>query len=96
MTPSDNPAMQAELLNTEPPKRKRRWFQFRLRTLLIGVTLLAAACPFGVRLLERWRIENVIREIERRIYAADHSGLHQRRSVDSRPTDDSCTIESAP
>jgi hypothetical protein len=28
---------------TEPPKRKRRWFQFSLRTLLIGVTLLAVA-----------------------------------------------------
>ena len=26
------------------PKRKRRWFQFSLRTLLIGVTLLAAVC----------------------------------------------------
>jgi hypothetical protein len=25
----------------DPPKRKRRWFQFSLRTLLIGVTLLA-------------------------------------------------------
>jgi hypothetical protein len=25
------------------PKRKRRWFQFSLRTLLIGVTLLAVA-----------------------------------------------------
>jgi hypothetical protein len=35
----DNAAMQ-----TEPPKRKRRWFQFSLRTLMIGVTLLAAVC----------------------------------------------------
>jgi hypothetical protein len=26
------------------PKRKRRWFQFSLRSLLIGVTLLAVAC----------------------------------------------------
>jgi hypothetical protein len=60
-----------------------RRFQFRLRTLMIGVSLLAAACPLGVRLLERWRIENVIREIGRRIDAADHSGLHQRRSVDA-------------
>jgi hypothetical protein len=29
---------------TEPPKR--RWFQFSLRTLLIGVTLFAAACGY--------------------------------------------------
>jgi hypothetical protein len=29
---------------TEP--RKRRWFQFSLRTLLIGVTLLGVACGY--------------------------------------------------
>ncbi len=28
------------------PKRKRRWFQFSLRTLMIGVTLLAVACGY--------------------------------------------------
>ena len=28
--------MQAEPNKVEPPKRKRRWFQFSLRTLLIG------------------------------------------------------------
>jgi hypothetical protein len=33
--------MESEPLNAEPPNRKRRWFQFRLRTLLIVVTLLA-------------------------------------------------------
>jgi hypothetical protein len=37
---NDNAAMDAE------PKRKRRWFQFSLRTLLIGVTLLAVACGY--------------------------------------------------
>jgi hypothetical protein len=36
--------MQAEPSKAEPPKRKRRRFQFRLRTLMIGVTLLAGAC----------------------------------------------------
>jgi hypothetical protein len=34
-------------MRTEPPeadlpKYKRRWFQFSLRTLLVGITLLAA------------------------------------------------------
>jgi hypothetical protein len=29
---------------TDLPKRKRRRFQFRLRTLMIGVTLIAVAC----------------------------------------------------
>jgi hypothetical protein len=36
--------MQTEPPQADPPKRKRRWFQFSLRTLLIGVTLLAVAC----------------------------------------------------
>jgi hypothetical protein len=36
---------------TEPikpnlPKRNRRWFQFSLRTLMIGVTLVAVACGY--------------------------------------------------
>ena len=33
--------MQTDPPRTDPPKRKRRWFQFSLRTLMIGVTLLA-------------------------------------------------------
>ena len=41
----DNGAMEAEPLNVDPPRRKRRWFQFSLRTLMIGVTLLAV--PIG-------------------------------------------------
>ena len=36
--------MQTEPTKADPPKRKRRRFQFRLRTLMIGVTLLAVAC----------------------------------------------------
>ena len=31
--------MPTEPLKADPPKRKRRRFQFRLRTLLIGVTI---------------------------------------------------------
>jgi hypothetical protein len=37
----DNAAMETE------PKRKRRWFQFSLRSLLIGVTLLAVLLGYG-------------------------------------------------
>jgi hypothetical protein len=29
-------------------KRERRWFQFSLRTLMIGVTLFAVGCWIGV------------------------------------------------
>jgi hypothetical protein len=38
--------MPTEPPNAEPPKRQRRWFQFSLRTLLIGVTLLAVPCAY--------------------------------------------------
>jgi hypothetical protein len=31
-------------MQADAPKRKRRWFQFSLRTLMIGVTLLALVC----------------------------------------------------
>jgi hypothetical protein len=40
--------MEPDPLKAEPPKRKHRRFQFRLRTLMIGVTLLAAACWVAV------------------------------------------------
>ncbi len=33
-------------MKAEPPKRKRRWYQFSLRTLMIVVTLLAGACAY--------------------------------------------------
>jgi hypothetical protein len=36
--------MQTESPKADPPKRKRRWFQFSLRTLMIGVALLAIPC----------------------------------------------------
>ena len=37
----------ADAPNTaEPGKPRRRWFQFRLRTLLVGVTLLAIPCAY--------------------------------------------------
>ena len=38
-------AMKAEPLNVDLPKRKRRWFQFSLRTLLIGGTYRKADIP---------------------------------------------------
>ena len=43
---ADNAAMEAEPIKADPPNRKRRWFQFSLRTLMIGVTLLAVACAY--------------------------------------------------
>jgi hypothetical protein len=48
----DNAAMQTEPRKTDPPKRKRRWFQFSLRSLLIGVTLTAVGCGYVARQAE--------------------------------------------
>jgi hypothetical protein len=45
LRPTDNAAMEAEPIKAEPSKRKRRWFQFSLRTMLIMVALLAV--PLG-------------------------------------------------
>jgi hypothetical protein len=42
----DNAAMHIAPSKAEPPKRKRRWFQFSLWTLMIGVTVLAVACGY--------------------------------------------------
>ena len=36
----------AEPIEAAPPERKRRWYQFSLRTLLIVVTLLAVPCAY--------------------------------------------------
>jgi hypothetical protein len=45
-------------MGAEPPKRKRRWFQFSLRSLLIFVTLLAVACGYVAREAEIVRKRN--------------------------------------
>jgi hypothetical protein len=43
LTPTDNAAMEAEPPKSTTPKRRRRWYQFSLRTLLIAV---AAFCIY--------------------------------------------------
>jgi septal ring factor EnvC (AmiA/AmiB activator) len=63
----DNAAMPSELPKADPPKTKRRWFQFSLRSLLVGVTLLAVAS---------W----VIADRARLIHERDES-LHQAKSL---------------
>ena len=45
--------MPDQLKTAEPGQPRRRWFQFRLRTLLVGVALLAI--PLGY-LAHEWRI----------------------------------------
>jgi hypothetical protein len=48
----------------EPRKPRRRWFQFRLRTLLIGVMLLSVAAAYV-----RWQAKIVS---ERTAWLAEH------------------------
>ena len=41
--------------NAARPKSRRRWCQFSLRTLLLGVTLAGVACAVGVPAVVRWQ-----------------------------------------
>ncbi|HEV2972726.1 MAG TPA: hypothetical protein VGY55_22350 [Pirellulales bacterium] len=54
--------MQAGLPQADPPKRKRRRFQFSLRSLLVGVTLLAVPLGFVGRQIKIVREREAIRE----------------------------------
>ena len=49
--------MDSELSQTEQPRRKRRWFQFSLRTLLIVTTLLAVGTGLLSQRIARKRKE---------------------------------------
>ena len=49
--------MQTEPPKADPPKRKRRWFQFSLRTLMIVVVIVAIPCAWLGRKIERKRQE---------------------------------------
>ncbi len=54
--------MPTEPSKAEPPNCKRRWFQFSLRTLLVGVTLLAVACAWLGKRIELKRQERATKE----------------------------------
>jgi Leucine-rich repeat (LRR) protein len=54
--------MEAEPPKADPPKRKRRWFQFRLRTLLVGTLIVGLASGrLGKTIEEKY---NKQREVE--------------------------------
>jgi hypothetical protein len=53
-----------EPIKSDPPKRKRRWFQFSLRTLLISVLIVAIPCAwlghkFDEKRKERRAVETI-------------------------------------
>ncbi|HEV2971233.1 MAG TPA: hypothetical protein VGY55_14760 [Pirellulales bacterium] len=77
--------MQTELPKADPPKRKRRWFQFSLRSLMIVVTLLAIPCGWLAhqarvveerKALRSWLLDNggVIHEAQ---YEMEHPETSQ-------------------
>jgi hypothetical protein len=49
----DNAAMEPEPLKADPPKRRRRWFQFSLRTLMIFTLVCAIGATWLGRNIER-------------------------------------------
>jgi hypothetical protein len=56
----DNAVMQTEpgkgdVAKTDPPKRKRRWFQFSLRTLIVVMAIVAVQCAVCLPMLREWK-----------------------------------------
>jgi hypothetical protein len=70
----DNAAMQTEPPKVDPPKRKRRWFQFSLWTLLILTVACAVACGWLGRAFHRAADEDALidaaQKIEGRVQVA--------------------------
>ncbi|HEV2968861.1 MAG TPA: hypothetical protein VGY55_02655 [Pirellulales bacterium] len=77
--------MQTEPPKADPPKRKRRWFQYRLRTLFLVVTILAVPCGWlanQARIVEErkalrsWLLDNggVIEDVQ---YEMEHHEMSQ-------------------
>jgi hypothetical protein len=61
---ADNAAMQSEPSNAEPPKRKRRWLQFSLRTLMIATAVVAVACGWlGSKIEQKRRQRSAVAEL---------------------------------
>jgi hypothetical protein len=54
---ADNAAMLTEPPKADPPKRKRRWFQFSLRSLLTFTAIGAVGCGWVARKMEHKRRE---------------------------------------
>ena len=55
--------MPTEPSKADPPKRKRRWFQFSLRTLLVVVTVAAVKCAVCLPMLREWQRREAVRQI---------------------------------
>jgi hypothetical protein len=58
----DNAAMQTDRPKAEPPKRKRRWFQFSLRSLMVFTVVCAIGAAWLGRKIEQKRKERELAE----------------------------------
>jgi hypothetical protein len=64
----DNAAMQDEPPKAEPLKRKRRWFQFSLRTLMIVVTVFAIVGGwFGAKMARARRQQATVEAVRKSV-----------------------------
>jgi hypothetical protein len=74
-TPNDYAAMEAEPIKAEPAKRKRRWFQFRLRTWFVVMTILAVQCAVCLPPFRNWQRRHRVIEV--------HWNVSESRAVDA-------------
>ena len=69
--------METEPPEADPPKRKRRWFQFSLRTLMIFTIIVAVACGWLGNKIEQKRRER--EAVEAFVKAGGKGSIRQRR-----------------
>jgi hypothetical protein len=55
--------MQSEPPKAEAPKRRRRWLQFSLRTLLIVTTIVAVQCAVCLSMLREWKASRHLTDV---------------------------------
>ena len=75
--------MQIESSKADPPKRKRRWFQFSLRTLLIVDTLLGAAWMWSPATARHAKLPTASRGRRSTTLGFDGPAHHESRVVSS-------------
>jgi hypothetical protein len=61
----DNAAIESEPPKADPPKRKRRWYQFNLRSLMIVVTLICAVASawLGIKIDQKRKEREAVEAI---------------------------------
>jgi Tfp pilus assembly major pilin PilA len=77
--------MRTEPPNAEPPKRKRRWFQFSLRTLMIVVAIVAVQCAVCLPMLKKWQTQQKMRQIAAAIHSWPHKLYWTHASPNPHP-----------